>query len=61
MEEAKAPVIVAPTTKKRPLDYDSNSNYFKIRAVIRDLRPHFIQVRHYTLNNLNRLKIFAFS
>ncbi|XP_027348966.1 uncharacterized protein LOC113860684 [Abrus precatorius] len=39
MEEVKA-----PTTKKRPLDSDSHSNYHKIRAVIRDLRPHFLQV-----------------
>ncbi|XP_061371579.1 uncharacterized protein LOC133314151 [Gastrolobium bilobum] len=33
-----------PTTKKRPRDSDAHSNYFKIRAVTRDLRPHFIQV-----------------
>ncbi|KAJ1408618.1 hypothetical protein SESBI_23397 [Sesbania bispinosa] len=32
------------TSKKRPLDSDAHSNYFKIRAVIRDLRPHFIKV-----------------
>lgn len=38
------PPTTTTTTKKRPLDSDSNSNYFKIRAVIRDLRPHFIQV-----------------
>ncbi|CAJ2671213.1 uncharacterized protein LOC123893206 [Trifolium pratense] len=56
MEEPKAPVAVAatqqtlhtqtPTTRKRPLDSNSNSNsnYFKIRALVRDLRPHFIQV-----------------
>ncbi|KAK2415790.1 hypothetical protein QL285_038245 [Trifolium repens] len=56
MEETKAPVAVAatqhtlhtqtPTTRKRPLDSNSNSNsnYFKIRALVRDLRPHFIQV-----------------
>ncbi|KAL5058522.1 hypothetical protein RYX36_030126 [Vicia faba] len=36
----------APTSKKRPFDSLSNStsNYFKIRALIRDLRPHFIQI-----------------
>ncbi|RDX62874.1 hypothetical protein CR513_58752, partial [Mucuna pruriens] len=43
MEEAKA--AVGPlTTKKRPVDSNAQSNYFKIRAVIRDLRPHFLQV-----------------
>ncbi|XP_058737339.1 uncharacterized protein LOC131609610 [Vicia villosa] len=55
-QPAKAHVAVAPTqhtlqtqiptSKKRPFDSLSNStsNYFKIRALIRDLRPHFIQV-----------------
>ncbi|KAK7295066.1 hypothetical protein RJT34_17969 [Clitoria ternatea] len=46
MEEAKisTEAPLPPTSKKRPLDYDANSNYFKIRAVVRDLRPHFLQV-----------------
>ncbi|KAK7243313.1 hypothetical protein RIF29_38106 [Crotalaria pallida] len=38
---------IPPTTKKRPLDSHSlfhNSNYIKIRALVRDLRPHFLQV-----------------
>ena len=33
-----------PPSKKRPLESDAHSNYFKIRAVIRDLRPHFLEV-----------------
>ncbi|XP_057435624.1 uncharacterized protein LOC130728249 [Lotus japonicus] len=36
--------IPSSTTRKRPLDSDVHSNYFKLRAVVRDLRPHFIQV-----------------
>ncbi|TKY65460.1 hypothetical protein E2542_SST08319 [Spatholobus suberectus] len=46
MEEAKAAMAppVPPTTKKRPLDSNTHSNYFKIRALIRDLRPHFLEV-----------------
>ncbi|KAG4922424.1 hypothetical protein AAZX31_18G213000 [Glycine max] len=50
MEEAKPamgppPPPAPPTTKKRPLeDSNAHSNYFKIRAVIRDLRPHFLEV-----------------
>ncbi|KAL1360418.1 hypothetical protein HN51_005803 [Arachis hypogaea] len=35
---------IPSSTKKRPLESDSYSNYYKIRALIRDLRPHFIQV-----------------
>lgn len=70
MEEPKPPVIAptlqTPSSKKRPLDTDnSNSNYFKIRALIRDLRPHFIQVHYilppFSLNTLNPIKIFSFS
>lgn len=51
MEEAKPamgppPPPAPPTTKKRPLeDSNAHSNYFKIRAVIRDLRPHFLEVQ----------------
>ncbi|RZB53518.1 hypothetical protein D0Y65_049452 [Glycine soja] len=51
MEEAKPamgppPPPAPPTTKKRPLeDSNAHSNYFKIRAVIRDLRPHFLELR----------------
>ncbi|CAJ1818943.1 unnamed protein product [Sphenostylis stenocarpa] len=46
MEEAKPAVAppVPPATKKRPLDSKGPSNYFKLRAVIRDLRPHFLEV-----------------
>ncbi|XP_030457258.1 uncharacterized protein LOC115678094 [Syzygium oleosum] len=37
-----------PQSKKRPLDADAssfqNSKYFKMRAVLGDLRPHFIEV-----------------
>jgi len=56
MEGPKAHVPVAPaatqqtlqtpTTKKRPFESDSNSisNYIKIRALVRDLRPQFIKV-----------------
>lgn len=37
-----------PNNKKRPLDYNDgqirNTRYFKMRAVLRDLRPHFIEV-----------------
>ncbi|KAK7340246.1 hypothetical protein VNO77_20945 [Canavalia gladiata] len=42
MEEVKA--AETPTTKKRPLDSDPHSYYYKIRAIVRDLRPHFLQV-----------------
>ncbi|XP_057723577.1 uncharacterized protein LOC130939492 [Arachis stenosperma] len=35
---------IRSSTKKRPLESDSFSNYYKIRALIPDLRPHFIQV-----------------
>ncbi|QHN91800.1 uncharacterized protein DS421_17g578070 [Arachis hypogaea] len=35
---------IPSSTKKRPLESDSFSNYYKIRALIPDLRPHFIQV-----------------
>lgn len=38
-----------PQSKKRPLDADAssvqNSKYFKMRAMLGDLRPHFIEVR----------------
>lgn len=37
------------TTKKRPLENNANiqdSKYFKMCAVLKDLRPHFIEV-HY--------------
>nr|DAD18902.1 TPA_asm: hypothetical protein HUJ06_020365 [Nelumbo nucifera] len=32
--------------RKRKLDYADiqNSSYFKIRAIIKDLRPHFVEV-----------------
>ncbi|KAL3743508.1 hypothetical protein ACJRO7_018752 [Eucalyptus globulus] len=36
-----------PPNKKRPLDADAsvqNSKYFRMRAVLGDLRPHFIEV-----------------
>ncbi|XVF33344.1 hypothetical protein REPUB_Repub17cG0160600 [Reevesia pubescens] len=37
-----------PTSKKRPLensnDQFQNSKYFKMRLVLKDLRPHFIEV-----------------
>ncbi|KAI4355055.1 hypothetical protein L6164_003869 [Bauhinia variegata] len=36
-----------PKSKKRSREYDAllkNSNYIKMRAVIKDLRPHFIEV-----------------
>lgn len=75
MEQPKAHVAVAPskhtfqtqtqtpTSKKRPFDSlsNSNSNYFKIRALIRDLRPLFIQVHIPTPISLEPLKIFYFS
>jgi len=52
-----------PTTKKRPFQSDSNStsNYVKIRALVRDLRPQFIQVNTTTPFPLNLLKILSFS
>ncbi|KAF1898690.1 hypothetical protein Lal_00040478 [Lupinus albus] len=43
------PTTTTTTTKKRPLDSDplfQNSNYVKIRALVRDLRPHFIEKNH---------------
>ncbi|KAK6918389.1 hypothetical protein RJ641_016811 [Dillenia turbinata] len=38
-----------PKSKKRPLDSNNvnnfqSSSYFKIRALVRDLRPHFLEV-----------------
>ncbi|GMY09188.1 UV excision repair protein RAD23 homolog [Fagus crenata] len=40
-----------PKSKKRPLDtttntttHSQNSNYFKMRAVLKQLRPHFLEV-----------------
>ncbi|KAG2404337.1 uncharacterized protein HKW66_Vig0112590 [Vigna angularis] len=46
MEEVKAAVAppFPPATKKRPLDSNGHSTYLKIRAVIRDLRPQFLEV-----------------
>ncbi|KAF3441338.1 hypothetical protein FNV43_RR15252 [Rhamnella rubrinervis] len=41
------PHSLPPKPRKRPLDNDArirNSNCFKIRAVLRDLRPHFLEV-----------------
>ncbi|XP_059651423.1 uncharacterized protein LOC132299018 [Cornus florida] len=41
------PPPVPPKNKKRPLDSNANlqnSKYFKMRAVLKDLRPHFIEV-----------------
>ncbi|KAL7121349.1 hypothetical protein ACP275_02G177000 [Erythranthe tilingii] len=44
MEEPKT----LPESRKRPLENDTvsiqNTPYYKIRAVLRDLRPHFIEV-----------------
>ncbi|KAK9910460.1 hypothetical protein M0R45_034420 [Rubus argutus] len=43
----EAPPSLPPKTKKRPLDCDaliSNSTYFKIRAALREIRPHVIEV-----------------
>ncbi|KAL9315024.1 hypothetical protein ACSQ67_016025 [Phaseolus vulgaris] len=46
MEEAKAAVAppVPPMTRKRPLESNAHSNHFKIRTVIRDLRPRFLEL-----------------
>ncbi|CAK9170963.1 unnamed protein product [Ilex paraguariensis] len=54
MEEPKASQTMAPNlppqppqSNKRPLDniaHFQNSNYYKIRAVVKDLRPHFLEV-----------------
>ena len=44
----EAPPSLPPKTKKRPLDSDahiSNSTYFKIRAVFREIRPHVLEVQ----------------
>ncbi|KAF8017134.1 hypothetical protein BT93_H2357 [Corymbia citriodora subsp. variegata] len=42
------PPPLPPQSKKRPLDANAssvqNSKYFKMRAVLGDLRPHFIEV-----------------
>ncbi|KAJ0052346.1 hypothetical protein Pint_00417 [Pistacia integerrima] len=41
------PSLPPKTTKKRPLDNNGqlqNSNYYKMRLVLKDLRPHFIEV-----------------
>ncbi|XP_021800817.1 uncharacterized protein LOC110745055 [Prunus avium] len=41
------PSSLPPKTKKRPLDNDahiSNSSYFKVRAVLKEIRPHFLEV-----------------
>jgi len=48
MEEVKAAVAppFPPATKKRPLDSNANSTYFKIRAAVRDLRPHLLEVQY---------------
>ncbi|KAK9910453.1 hypothetical protein M0R45_034414 [Rubus argutus] len=43
----EAPPSLPPKTKKRPLDCDahiSNSTSFKIRAVLREIRPHVLEV-----------------
>ncbi|KAI3449186.1 hypothetical protein Pfo_005851 [Paulownia fortunei] len=44
MEEPK----VLPQSRKRPLELDAadiqNSPYYKMRALLKDLRPHFIEV-----------------
>ncbi|XP_052171206.1 leucine-rich repeat extensin-like protein 3 [Diospyros lotus] len=42
-----APPSLPANSKKRPLDqidHIKNSRYFKMRAVLKDLRPHFIEV-----------------
>ncbi|KAK9911877.1 hypothetical protein M0R45_035759 [Rubus argutus] len=42
----EAPPSLPPKTKKRPLDSDahiSNSTYFQIRAVLREIRPHVLE------------------
>ena len=43
-----------PKSKKRPLDpttntttHSQNSNYFKMRAVLKQLRPHFLEVNFF--------------
>ena len=44
----EAPPSLPPMTKKRPLDSDahiSNSTCFKIRAVLRDIRPNVLEVQ----------------
>jgi hypothetical protein len=46
-----------PKSKKRPLDtsvHIHNPRYFKMRAVLKELRPHFIEVQlsSYKNNNL---------
>ncbi|CAA3015238.1 uncharacterized protein LOC111410317 [Olea europaea var. sylvestris] len=42
------PQTLPPQSKKRPLEQNlsnfKNSPYYKMRAVLRDLRPHFIEV-----------------
>ncbi|KAL2330314.1 hypothetical protein Fmac_017895 [Flemingia macrophylla] len=43
MEEVKT-AMAPPPSRKRPLNSSVHSNYFKIRAVIRDLRPRFLEV-----------------
>ncbi|XP_024161176.2 uncharacterized protein LOC112168286 [Rosa chinensis] len=43
----ETPPHLHPKTKKRPLDSDAqipNSGYFKIRAVLRDIRPNVLEV-----------------
>ncbi|KAI3498305.1 hypothetical protein L1887_34077 [Cichorium endivia] len=47
MEIPNRPQIPQVNPKKRPLDGNVNiqdSNYFKIRAALKDLRPHFLEV-----------------
>ncbi|KAL4586068.1 hypothetical protein LXL04_010699 [Taraxacum kok-saghyz] len=46
MDIPNRPQNVQPNPKKRPFDGNVNiqdSNYFKIRAVLKDLRPHFLE------------------
>ncbi|XP_020218547.1 uncharacterized protein LOC109801828 [Cajanus cajan] len=43
MEEVKT-AMAPPPSRKRPLESTVHSNYFNLRAVIRDLRPRFLQV-----------------
>lgn len=48
----RPPSSLPPKTKKRPLDNDihiSNSSYFKVRAVLKEIRPLFLEVHFWPI------------
>lgn len=50
--------------KKRPLDINAgiqNSPYFKMRLILKDLRPHFIEVLKYLMTICCRFGGFSFA